>query len=411
MAKQLVGIGTTANDNTGDTLRAGASKWNSNFDELYTALGNGSTLQVSVTSAATGQVLRYNGSSFVATDFSQLTANLDTNNRLITSTGNNSVTIDPAGTGGLSIIHGGVTSSFGGTTGAIIDFPTKVKYRNEYASLAAAPPATGTGVAYRGYFYTVSGDDNPYVNINITSGGVGNVKAKVLTEYSSINLLKDVDTVTAAPTTGQVLKWSGSNWAPAADNAGVGSVNVFATVAADSGSTTANTPTDTLTITGGTSIATIISGDTLTINFDGTIISTFNSLNDVAITTPAQGDNLYWNGTDWVVSRSPMIWWDLSASLSNHYTFSGPGFSAPTEDPTIYVHRGFTYAFDNSTNGGAHPFRIQSTQGLNGVPYTTGQSGSGTNVLYWTVPMDSPATLYYQCTIHSLMNGTINVVQ
>ena len=31
--------------------------------------------------------------------------------------------------------------------------------------------------------------------------------------------------------------------------------------------------------------------------------------------------------------------------------------------------RGMTYAFDNNT-GGNHPFRIQSTQGLSGTPYT-----------------------------------------
>ena len=69
-----------------------------------------------------------------------------------------------------------------------------------------------------------------------------------------------------------------------------------------------------------------------------------------------------------------------------------------------------SFVFDNSTNGGAHPFRIQSSAGLSGTPYTTGQSGSGTAVLYWTVPMDAPGTLYYQCTIHSQMNGTITVV-
>ena len=35
MAKQAVGIGTTANDGTGDTLRVGADKINDNFDEIY----------------------------------------------------------------------------------------------------------------------------------------------------------------------------------------------------------------------------------------------------------------------------------------------------------------------------------------------------------------------------------------
>jgi len=35
MAKQTINLGTTANDNTGDTLRAAGTKINSNFDELY----------------------------------------------------------------------------------------------------------------------------------------------------------------------------------------------------------------------------------------------------------------------------------------------------------------------------------------------------------------------------------------
>ena len=44
MAKQSVFRGTLANDGTGDNLREGARKLNENFDELYTALGDGSTL-------------------------------------------------------------------------------------------------------------------------------------------------------------------------------------------------------------------------------------------------------------------------------------------------------------------------------------------------------------------------------
>ena len=44
MAKQSINRGTAANDGTGDNLRAGAQKVNNNFDELYNALGNGTTL-------------------------------------------------------------------------------------------------------------------------------------------------------------------------------------------------------------------------------------------------------------------------------------------------------------------------------------------------------------------------------
>lgn len=35
MAKQVIGIGTTANDHTGDSLRVGMGKVNDNFTELY----------------------------------------------------------------------------------------------------------------------------------------------------------------------------------------------------------------------------------------------------------------------------------------------------------------------------------------------------------------------------------------
>jgi len=44
MAKQTVGIGSSPNDGTGDTLRDGADKINDNFNEVYDALGNGTTL-------------------------------------------------------------------------------------------------------------------------------------------------------------------------------------------------------------------------------------------------------------------------------------------------------------------------------------------------------------------------------
>ena len=44
MARQVIGTGTTANDGTGDNLRAGGTKINANFTELYDLLGNGTTL-------------------------------------------------------------------------------------------------------------------------------------------------------------------------------------------------------------------------------------------------------------------------------------------------------------------------------------------------------------------------------
>ena len=404
MAKQTLGLGTSANDNTGDTLRAGGDKINDNFNEIYSALGNGSTLQVNTTNPATGQVLRYNGSQFAASDYSNLTSALDVNGNSIVSSSNGNIAVAANGTGDITLAAGGVTSIFDGATGTIA-FPTKISYKNEYSSLAAAPAAA----TYPGYFFTVDGDDKPYVNINIATGGVGDTRAFLLTQYTGIGDLSNVDVTTTAPTSNQVLKWNGTNWVPGDDNAGVSSINVFQTVGADTGSTTANSQTDTLTIAGGTNITTAISGDTVTINFSGSLTTTFAALTDTNVTGIAQGDSLFWNGTNWIPTRSPITWWEIDANGNADYTFTGPGFATSTNDPTLYLMRGMTYAFDNYT-GGNHPFRIQSTQGLSGTPYTTGQSGSGTAVLYFTVPMDAPATLYYQCTIHAAMQGQINIV-
>ena len=407
MAKQLLNLGTVANDNTGDTLRGGGDKVNDNFNEIYSAIGNGTNLQVSVTNPAVGQVLRYNGSSFLPSDLTSLTAALDVNGNSIISTSNGNISFAPNGTGDVTFGVGGVTSTFDGATGSI-DFPTKVGYKNEFAAIGNAPAAA----SYPGFFFTVVGDDNPYVNINITTGGVGDVRAKLISEYSSVDLLADVDTTTVAPTNNQVLKWdsTASKWKPGDDAAGVSSVNLFATITGDTGSTTANSQTDTLTIAGGTNITTSVTGDTLTVDFSGTLTTTFSALTDTDVGGLVQGDSLFYNGTNWVVTRSPITWWEVNASGSSDYTFAGPGFSSATADATLSVMKGMTYAFDNTVQASAHPFRIQSSQGLSGNPYTAGQTGSGTAVLYWTVPMDAPAILYYQCTLHAAMNGVINVI-
>tara|TARA_B100001113_G_scaffold323287_1_gene294217 strand:- start:1991 stop:3217 length:1227 start_codon:yes stop_codon:yes gene_type:complete len=407
MAKQLLNLGTVANDNTGDTLRGGGDKVNDNFNEIYSAIGNGTNLQVSVTNPAVGQVLRYNGSSFLPSDLTSLTAALDVNGNSIISTSNGNIGFAPNGTGDVTFGVGGVTSTFDGATGSI-DFPTKVGYKNEFAALGNAPAAA----SYPGFFFTVDGDDNPYVNINITTGGVGDVRAKLISEYSSVDLLADVDTTTVAPTNNQVLKWnsSSSKWLPADDSAGVSSVNLFATITGDTGSTTANSQTDTLTVTGGTNITTSITGDELTIDFSGNLTTTFTALTDTDTTGLVQGDSLFYNGTNWIPTRSPITWWEVNATGANDYTIAGPGFASATVDPDLYVMRGMTYAFDNTVQAGAHPFRIQSSQGLSGTPYTDGQTGSGTAVLYFTVPMDAPTNLYYQCTLHAAMQGNIIVV-
>tara|TARA_B100000925_G_scaffold120177_1_gene89296 strand:+ start:722 stop:1999 length:1278 start_codon:yes stop_codon:yes gene_type:complete len=142
--------------------------------------------------------------------------------------------------------------------------------------------------------------------------------------------------------------------------------------------------------------------------------------NVVDDTTPQLGGNLDLNSNNitgtgditatGTISATKVITgkWVLGADGSSHYTFTGPGVAAGTDDPTIYLARGQSYQFVN--NSGGHPFRIQSTTGLSGTVYNDGITNNSANngvTLTFDVRFDAPNTLYYQCTQHSSMNGTI----
>jgi hypothetical protein len=59
MAKQTINVGTVQNDGTGSTIRAGGQIINANFSEIYTAIGDGSTLNIDTSGATANQVLKY----------------------------------------------------------------------------------------------------------------------------------------------------------------------------------------------------------------------------------------------------------------------------------------------------------------------------------------------------------------
>jgi len=79
MARQAINIGTTANDGTGDTVRAAFDKTNDNTNELYNLLGDGSTLSI------TGDVSVSAGAVTIANDavgFEKVDAEFTTSNAL-----------------------------------------------------------------------------------------------------------------------------------------------------------------------------------------------------------------------------------------------------------------------------------------------------------------------------------------
>ena len=96
----------------------------------------------------------------------------------------------------------------------------------------------------------------------------------------------------------------------------------------------------------------------------------------------------------------------VTSNGSSSYRFAGPGLINTTDNPTLYLHRGFTYIFENST-GGSHPFRIQFTGTTTGVGTYVSGSQSGTQV--FTIPFDAPSSYEYQCTLHGGMKGTLAI--
>ena len=107
--------------------------------------------------------------------------------------------------------------------------------------------------------------------------------------------------------------------------------------------------------------------------------------------------------------------WSLGASGNNDYVFSGDGFPNPASDPEITLVRGQDYKFANNNTAGQHPFQIQTDapSGGSGTPYNAGVTNNGAAggaILTWNVPFDAPDQLYYQCTSHPNMSGSIKIL-
>tara|TARA_Y100000996_G_scaffold366890_1_gene312401 strand:+ start:393 stop:5411 length:5019 start_codon:yes stop_codon:yes gene_type:complete len=84
-----------------------------------------------------------------------------------------------------------------------------------------------------------------------------------------------------------------------------------------------------------------------------------------------------------------------------------------TQQPTLTLYRGVTYRFDQSSStNGSHPFRISTTAEGGDAPGTSynGSNGSSGSYRQYIVPDNAPNTMYYNCSNHSGMGGTINII-
>ena len=216
MAKQTIGIGTNPNDGSGDPLRTAGTKINDNFSEIYSALGDGATLlngDIDFGSNNLKYQSKYlNVSSLpTASAYGGMTAKVDSDNKLYFSDGTNWVKLSSG------------TEAFDGNYNNLTNKPSL--FTGNYNDLTNKPTVP-----------TSIGD-------LVTDGSAGQVlttNGAGLFTFSAINFPNQ---------------------------------NLYQSVAGDSGSGSASTPTDTLTIAGGTNITTQMVGSTLTVNSSITALS------------------------------------------------------------------------------------------------------------------------------------------
>ena len=111
--------------------------------------------------------------------------------------------------------------------------------------------------------------------------------------------------------------------------------NVLQSVSGDTGSYTAVASNSGFTIAGGTGITTAVSSNTLTIT------------NTASFPSASENDNLVYDGSAWIATESPTISFIITSNATAGYRFNGGGLPTGSDNPTIYVYRGFTYRFNN----------------------------------------------------------------
>ena len=191
MAKQSINIGSSANDGSGTTIRAGGDLINDNFNELYTAIGTGSNLQITVSGASNGQALVYSSSNsrfepanqsggltdIVGDTSPQLGGDLDVNSNGIISASNGNIPITPNGSGKI-ILDGVDWPTSGGTNGYFLQ--TNGSDAASWASaltdiVADASPQLGGNLDVQANEITTSTSNG---NIKLNPNGTGVVEVK-----------------------------------------------------------------------------------------------------------------------------------------------------------------------------------------------------------------------------------------
>ena len=174
MAKLGISTGSSPNDGTGDSLIDGAVKANSNFTEIYTAIGDGTTLAIPVTSVTAGTGINLSGSTGSVT---------------ITNTGianTNNLRTDFLEVSGISTLTG-VLNANGGVVGNVTGSSSQVTVSDESSDTTCFPlfttAATGNLPPKSGSNLTFNSSTGSLTATQFVGGGAG------ITGISTLNIV------------------------------------------------------------------------------------------------------------------------------------------------------------------------------------------------------------------------------
>lgn len=447
MSKQIINIGASANDGTGDPLRSAFDKANDNFNEIYLALGDASN----------------------ATDLFDINGNLDLSGKshkisFLYDTKLELDNVNPStyhgaighahDTGSLYYAHGDWRRVLADTSeGAILNYTDPLNpwvYSTNISNSETAGHILSTQA------------DGTYSWVAQASGG---------SSFGTSDV--DAHLNQSGPTSGHVLSWNGTDYAWVAQSGGGVTSLLALSDVGDDGSDGQVLTTDGsgnftfTTISGGgggsygdTEVSAHLNvssaGSNQILSWDG---SDFAWVNDqtgsggssfgtsdvdthLNVSGASTNEFLQWNGSDyqWAaasgggsstlaalteVDTADLDIHDMAATAVTTYYVVGPDSSRytmdqlPGDNPTVYVQAGQTVAFELNGATSMHPFEIRSDAttpydtGLvhyaNDGTKSTGSSAQGKyeGTLYWKVPGNISGTYKYICTSHSSMIGDI----
>ena len=451
MSKQIINIGASANDGTGDPLRNAFDKANDNFNELYLALGDANN----------------------PTDLFDINGNLDLSGKphrisFLYDTKLELDNVNPStyhgsighahDTGSLYYAHGAWRRVLADTSEGVIP-----SYTDPLNPFVYNTNIIGSETA--GYVLSTSANGS----YSWVEGGGGS------SSYTNANV--DTHLNTGSASDNQVLSWDGSDYDWVSQSSGGATSLLNLSDVGSDGSSGQVLTTDgsgsftftTISGGGGGSYAdsdvsahlnVSSAGSNQILSWDG---SDFAWVNDqtgsggssfgtsdvdshLNISSAQTNQILSWNGTDyaWVadatgggggsstlaalteVDTADLDIHDMAATAVTTYYVVGPDSSRYTMDqlpgnnPTVYVQAGQTVGFELNGATSMHPFEIRQPNGTtaydtglvhyaNDGTKSTGSSAQGKyeGTLYWKVPGNISGTYKYICQAHASMIGDI----